>query len=288
MSEAARRPVAVVTGASRGIGYHAAKGFAAAGAHVIAVARTVGGLEELDDEIKAAGGAATLVPLDLKDFDGIDRLGARDLRALGQARHALRQCRHARPALAARPCPAKGLGRGDGGQRHRELAAHPLARSAAAAERCRAARSSCPPAPRRSCRPFWGPYSVSKAALEALARTYAGEVRNTPIRVVVVDPGRTRTAMRAQAMPGEDPATLPHPSEIVPHLVEMASPGFDRTDVLFDFPAAPIPICRQRAERDHRTLVLPLPSLNGFSSLRTISRIGTPARPKSSRRPLTR
>ena len=68
--------IAVVTGASRGIGYHAAKGFAAAGAHVVAVARTVGGLEELDDEIKAAGGAATLVPLDLKDFDGIDRLGA--------------------------------------------------------------------------------------------------------------------------------------------------------------------------------------------------------------------
>ena len=88
----------------------------------------------------------------------------------------------------------------------------------------------------RNCRPFWGPYSVSKAALEALARTYAGEVRNTPIRVVVIDPGRTRTAMRAQAMPGEDPATLPHPSEIVPPLIEMASPGFDRTDVLYDFP----------------------------------------------------
>jgi NAD(P)-dependent dehydrogenase (short-subunit alcohol dehydrogenase family) len=86
------------------------------------------------------------------------------------------------------------------------------------------------------CRPFWGPYSVSKAAVEALARTYAQEVQSTPIRVVAVDPGRTRTAMRAQAMPGEDPATLPTPAEIVPYLVEMASPAFSRNNVLFRFP----------------------------------------------------
>ncbi len=86
------------------------------------------------------------------------------------------------------------------------------------------------------CRPFWGPYSISKAAVEALARTYAQEVQSTPIRVTAVDPGRTRTAMRAQAMPGEDPATLPGPAEIVPYLVEMASPGFSRTNVLFQFP----------------------------------------------------
>jgi NAD(P)-dependent dehydrogenase (short-subunit alcohol dehydrogenase family) len=89
----------------------------------------------------------------------------------------------------------------------------------------------------QTCRPFWGPYSVSKAALEALARTYAAETRSTPIRVVAVDPGKTRTAMRAKAMPGEDPATLPKPSEIVPYLVEIASPGFDKTNVLFEFPS---------------------------------------------------
>jgi NAD(P)-dependent dehydrogenase (short-subunit alcohol dehydrogenase family) len=86
-------------------------------------------------------------------------------------------------------------------------------------------------------RPFWAPYSISKAALNALARTYAREVENTPIRVVLVDPGKMRTAMRAKAMPGEDPATLPKPSEIVPQLLEMASPLFTRTNVLFDFPA---------------------------------------------------
>jgi NAD(P)-dependent dehydrogenase (short-subunit alcohol dehydrogenase family) len=88
------------------------------------------------------------------------------------------------------------------------------------------------------CRPFWGPYSVSKAALNALVQTYAKEVEKTAIRVVAIDPGRARTAMRAQAMPGEDPATLPHPSEIVPHLVEMASAEFAKTNVVFEYPAA--------------------------------------------------
>ena len=89
----------------------------------------------------------------------------------------------------------------------------------------------------QKCRPYWGPYSVSKAALEALVRTYAGETKNTPVRVIAVDPGKTRTAMRAKAMPGEDPATLPKPAEIVPHLVEIASPSFQRTNVLFTFPS---------------------------------------------------
>jgi len=87
------------------------------------------------------------------------------------------------------------------------------------------------------CRPFWGPYSVSKAALNALVSTYAKEVEKTPIRAVAVNPGPMRTAMRAQAMPGEDPNTLPHPSEIVPHLIEMASTPFERTNVYFDFPS---------------------------------------------------
>jgi NAD(P)-dependent dehydrogenase (short-subunit alcohol dehydrogenase family) len=89
----------------------------------------------------------------------------------------------------------------------------------------------------RSCRPFWGPYSASKAALDAMVRTYAQETQKTQIRVVLVAPGPTRTGMRAQAMPGEDPDRLPQPWEIVPYLVEMASPAFERTNVLFDFPS---------------------------------------------------
>ncbi len=227
--------IAVVTGASRGIGYHAAKGFAAAGAHVIAVARTVGGLEELDDEIKAAGGSATLVPLDLKDFEGIDRLGAAiferwkrldvlfaNAAMLGQ----LSPLGHISPkvwedVLALNVTANWRLIRSLDPLLRQSPSGRALFMSSGAAH---------------SRRPFWGAYSVSKAALEALAETYAKEVQKTAIRVAIVDPGRTRTAMRAQAMPGENPDTLPHPSEIVPHLIEMASPSFERTNVRFEFP----------------------------------------------------
>jgi len=228
--------VAVVTGASRGIGYHAAKGFAAAGAHVIAVARTVGGLEELDDEIKAAGGSATLVPLDLKDYEGIDRLGAAiferwkkldilfaNAGILGQ----LSPVGHIPPkvwddVIAINVTANWRLIRSLDPLLRQSDAGRALFMSSGAAD---------------SCRPFWGAYSVSKAALNALVSTYAKEVENTtPIRVMAVNPGPMRTHMRAQAMPGEDPNTLPHPSELVPHLMEMASPSLSRTNVLFDFP----------------------------------------------------
>ena len=227
--------IAVVTGASRGIGYQAAKGFAAAGAHVIAVARTVGGLEELDDEIKAAGGSATLVPLDLKDFPGIDRLGAAiherwgrldvllaNAGVLGQ----LSPLGHVPPkvwdeVMAVNVTANWRLIRSLDPLLRQSDAGRALFMSSGAASLCR---------------PFWGPYSVSKAAVEALVRTYAQEVRSTPIRVAAIDPGRTRTAMRAKAMPGEDPATLPEPSAIVPDLVRMASPAFERTNTLFEFP----------------------------------------------------
>jgi len=227
--------IAVVTGASRGIGYHAAKGLAAAGAHVVAVARTVGGLEELDDEIKAGGGTATLVPLDLKDYPGIDRLGAAIYERWGKldillgnagVLGRLSPLGHIPPkvwdeVMAVNVTANWRLIRSLDPLLRQSDAGRALFVSSGAAARCR---------------PYWGPYSVSKAALEALVRTYAGEVQKTPIRVVAIDPGRTRTAMRALAMPGEDPETLPHPAEIVPYIVEMASPGFSRTNTLFAFP----------------------------------------------------
>jgi NAD(P)-dependent dehydrogenase (short-subunit alcohol dehydrogenase family) len=228
--------IAVVTGASRGIGYQAAKGFAAAGAHVIAVARTVGGLEELDDAIRKLGGSATLVPLDLQDYPGLDRLGEAIFKRWGKLDVLL-----ANAGVLGQLSP---LGHVPPKVWEEVMAVNvtanwrlvrsldPLLRQSDAG---RAIFMSSGAA--QSCRPFWGPYSVSKAALEALARTYAGETRNTPIRVVAVDPGKTRTAMRAKAMPGEDPASLPKPSEIVPCLVEIASPGFDKTNVLFEFPS---------------------------------------------------
>lgn len=227
--------IAVVTGASRGIGYQAAKGFAAAGAHVIAVARTVGGLEELDDEIKGGGGNTTLVPLDLKDHAGIDRLGAAIFERWKRLDILL-----ANAGILGRLSPL--------GHIPPEIWDDVIAVNVTA--NWRLIRSLDPllrqsDAGRalfmtsvlaRRPRPFWGPYSVSKAAVEALAQTYAKEVEKTPIRVTLIDPGRTRTKLRALAMPGEDPATIPDPSEIVPHLIEMASPAFAQTNVIFEFP----------------------------------------------------
>lgn len=228
--------IALITGASRGIGYHAAKAFAAAGAHVIALARTTGGLEELDDEITAAGGSATLVPLDLTDYAGIDRLGGTIHERWGKLDiffanagilGSLSPLGHVAPkewdqVIAVNVTANWRLIRSLDPLLRQSDAGRVIVMSAGTAH---------------TCRPFWGPYSVSKAALEALARTYAGETKKTPIRVVLVNPGPMRTAMRATAMPGEDPESLAHPGELAPHLIEMASPDFDRTGVLFDFPS---------------------------------------------------
>ena len=227
--------IAVVTGASRGIGYHAAKGLAAAGAHVVAVARTVGGLEELDDEIKAAGGSATLVPLDLKDYEGIDRLGAALFERwkrldilLGNAGilGRLSPLAHVPPEVWD---DVMAINVTANWRLIRSL--EPLLRQSDAGRALFLSSGAA-----RNLRPFWGPYSVSKAALEALLKTYAKEMAKTAIKVVAIDPGATRTGMRAQAMPGEDPETLPHPSELVPHLLEMASPGFQHGSGLFASP----------------------------------------------------
>lgn len=226
--------IALVTGASRGIGYQAARAMAAAGAHIVAIARTVGGLEDLDDEIQGVGGQATLVPLDLKDMEGIDRLGAAlnerwgkldillaNAGILGQ----LSPLAHVEAktwdeVMTVNVTANWRLIRTLDPLLRKSDAGRVIMLSSAAAHKCTA---------------FWGPYSVSKAAVEAIARTYAHETVNSPIRVVSVDPGPTRTAMRAKAMPGEDPATLPDPSEIAGELVRLASPAFDRTDVLFRF-----------------------------------------------------
>jgi NAD(P)-dependent dehydrogenase (short-subunit alcohol dehydrogenase family) len=225
--------IVVVTGASRGIGYEAAKGFAAAGAHIVAVARTVGGLEELDDEIRAIGSSATLVPLDLKDSEGIDRLGG----AIFERWKKL-DVLFANAGLLGRLSPVAHVPPEIWDEvfavnvtaNYRLIRSlDPLLRESDAGRALFMTSGIT-----RTCRPFWGPYAASKAALDAMARTYAQEVEKTSIRVVVIAPGPFRTGMRAQAMPGEDPETLPHPEEIVPYLVEMASPKFRRTNMLFD------------------------------------------------------
>lgn len=224
--------IALVTGASRGIGYHLAKQLGAAGAHVIAVARTVGGLEELDDEIKQAGGEATLVPLDLSDMAGIDRLGAAIHERWGKLDILI-----ANAAILGVISP---IG-------HVEAKVFEKVMTINVTSTWRLIRSTEPllkvsDAGRaillssgvvHTCKPFWSPYAASKAAVETLARTWAAETKNTALRVNSVDPGGTRTAMRAQAVPGEDPEKLPHPSDVAAKILPLASPNLSETGKLF-------------------------------------------------------
>jgi NAD(P)-dependent dehydrogenase (short-subunit alcohol dehydrogenase family) len=214
--------IALVTGASRGIGKAAALALANAGAHVVAVARTPGALEALDDEIRAATGQpATLVPMDIGEVDGLDQLG----RAIHDRFGRLDILVHA-AALLGSLTPVSHIE-----PKHWDrliavnlTASFRLIRSVEpllrASEHPRAifltsGRASRPKA-------FWGTYGVTKAGLEHLVRTWADELEQTKIRAVLLDPNIMRTRMRAEAMPGEDPSTLPDPSEIGPLIVELA------------------------------------------------------------------
>ena len=217
--------VALVTGASRGLGYAMALHLAKEGAHIIATARTRGGLEELDDAVKAAGSTATLVPMNLTDYEAIDRLGAAiferwkkldiligNAGTLGK----LTPLAHVDPRVW------------DDAMATNLTANYRLIRSmdtllqAAPAGRAIFVTSGLA----QKCFPYWGAYSVGKAALEALVRTYAGEVATTNMRVNCFSPGATRTKMRATAMPGEDPETLPTPEEVSAQMVAMCVPEF--------------------------------------------------------------
>ncbi|MBN9071407.1 MAG: SDR family NAD(P)-dependent oxidoreductase [Rhizobiales bacterium] len=227
--------IALVTGASRGIGYFVAKFLAEAGAHVIAVARTVGGLEELDDEIKAAGGSATLVPLDLTDMEGIDRLGGAIHERWGKL-----DVMVANAAVLGTISP---IGHVEAKTFERVIAVNvtsvwrlirsvdPLLRLSDAGRGIVVTSSLA-----HSARAFWAPYAASKAAAEALVRSWAEETQNSPLRVNVFDPGRSRTAMRAQAMPGENPETVPHPSEAARKLLRLANPALKETGAIYKGP----------------------------------------------------
>ncbi|MEK9595800.1 MAG: SDR family NAD(P)-dependent oxidoreductase [Rhodospirillaceae bacterium] len=214
--------LALVTGATRGIGRAVALGLAAAGAEIIAVARTVGGLEELDDDIQAVGGKATLVPLDLQDSDGIDRLGLSiygrwgklDIAILnGGMLGQLSPIHQYDPALWAEVMAVNV----NANQRLiRSL--DPLLRTSASGRVIFVSSGAA-----QGKRPYWGAYAASKAALEAMARSYAGETEQTTIRVNIVDPGATRTAMRAAAYPGEDPQTVKPAEDLLPLFLSLSS-----------------------------------------------------------------
>jgi NAD(P)-dependent dehydrogenase (short-subunit alcohol dehydrogenase family) len=219
--------IAVITGASRGIGAAVAKRFALEGAHVVLVARTVGGLEELDDAIKSAGGSATLVPLDLHELDRIDPLGpalyerfgkvdilvgnAGLLGTLGPLSH--HDAKLWNEVIAVNVTANWRLIRTLEPLLRRADAGRAIFVTSGAAQKAQA---------------FWGAYATSKAALEAMVRTWAEELAKTTVRVNMLSPGPIRTSMRAQAFPGEDPASLRAPEAITEVFVELALPSCTR------------------------------------------------------------
>ena len=237
MSKSLTGRVALVTGASRGIGRAVALDLVRAGAHVIALARTQGALEEFDDAARALGGEATLVPCDLKDFDALDRLGA--------AVHARWGKLDIFIGNAGVLGPITPLSHADPKQWDEVMAVNVTAnwrllRSLdlllRASDAGRVILLSSAAGNRAELRPYWGLYAVSKAALDALARTYAAETANTsPVKVMLVNPGPLRTRMRAAAMPGEDKMTLRVPEELSPKIVEMCAPGWSETGAIYDF-----------------------------------------------------
>jgi NAD(P)-dependent dehydrogenase (short-subunit alcohol dehydrogenase family) len=221
----ASTPIAVVTGASRGIGRAAALALAGRGWRVVALARSQKALETLDDQIRATGGEATLVPIDLRDMTAIDALAAPLLERFGRI-DALAACAGALGALtpAHQIAPAaidETMAVNYLANQRLIRALHPLLR-AATAGRAVFVTSGAASAPIA----YWAAYGASKAALNALVKTYALEIAITPIRANLFSPGPTRTAMRAKAFPGEDPLTLPTPEEVVLQLLPLLDPSF--------------------------------------------------------------
>jgi len=235
MSKALEGKIALVTGASRGIGAAVAKSLAAKGAHVIALARTTGGLEELDDEIKKLGGSATLVPADIRKFDDLDRMG----QALFERFKKLDiLVGNAGQLGVLSPLPHVDQKAWDEVIAVNVTANYRLIRSLdlllRAADAARAVFLTSGAANKATA--YWGPYAVSKAALDMLVRTYAAEVSTTNIKVNLFNPGPIRTRMRAKAMPGEDPMTLTPPETVAEAIVELCLPQVSENGKLYNYP----------------------------------------------------
>jgi len=225
--------LALVTGATRGIGRAVALAYAAEGAHLILLGRTSGALEEVDDEIRAKGGKATLLTLDLKAQEKIDALGPTIFQRWNKLDILVGN------AGVLGPLSPLGHVSADAWNEVIEInltanwrlirTLDPLLRRSDAG-RAIFVSSGAAAAPRA----YWGPYAASKAGLEALVRSYADEIANTPVRVNLVNPGPTRTVMRAKAFPGEDPASLKPPEHVVETFVKLAEPACTDNGKLFD------------------------------------------------------
>ncbi len=238
---------ALVTGATRGIGQATALALAEAGAHIVAIGRTTGALEELDDAIVKAGSTATLVPLDMKDGEGIDRLGGALYERFGKLDIFV--------GNAGVLGPMTPLAQIDPKEWDDTLAVNltanwrlvrsldPLLRLSTAGRAVLVSSGAA-----HKARAYWGPYSITKAAVEVLARTWAAEVMNiSNLKVNLINPGPIRTRMRAKAFPSEDPSSLPAPEEVAAAILALCLPSFEETGRLYDFPtrslkAFPVPV----------------------------------------------
>lgn len=228
--------IAVVTGASRGIGFAVAVELARAGAHLVLLARTVGGLEEVDDAVRKHGSSATLVPASLTDGPAIDRLG--------QAIHDRWGKLDILVGNAGVLGPLSPIGHVRSKDWDEVMAVNltanwrlirsldPLLKASDAGRAVFVTSGVA-----RHAKAYWGAYAVSKAGLEMLVRTYAAEVQNMTVRANLFNPGPVRTAMRAKAMPGEDPATLPKPRDVAPAFAELVSPELTQNGMIYDWPS---------------------------------------------------
>ncbi|MFQ5955723.1 MAG: SDR family NAD(P)-dependent oxidoreductase, partial [Kiloniellales bacterium] len=220
--------IALITGASRGIGAAVAKRFAAEGAHPVLVARTVGGLEEVDDAIRAAGGKPpTLVPLDLRDFARIDDLGRSLYQRFGRLDVLVAnagQLGTLSPMGHIAPETWEAVMAVNVTANYRLIRSlDPLLRASPSGRAIFVSSGAA-----HGATAYWGVYAVSKSALEMMVKTYAAEVEKTRLRVNLLNPGAVRTAMRAQAFPGEDPMTLPAPDDVTDAFVALAEEACTR------------------------------------------------------------
>lgn len=234
MSKPLQDKIALVTGASRGIGRATALELAKQGAHVVALARTVGGLEELDDEIQKAGGSATLVPADIRDGDALDRLGA----SLHE-RYKKLDVLVGNAGYLANLTPLSHVEPKDWDQTiATNLTANwrlirsldPLLKMSDAGRAVFITSGAA-----RKNTAYWGAYAVSKAALETLVLTYAAEIVKTNVKVNLFNPGPIRTRMRARVMPGEDPATLDTPDMPAEYIVKLCLPSCTESGRIYDY-----------------------------------------------------
>lgn len=222
--------IALITGASRGIGAAVAERFAAEGAHLILVARTRGGLEDIDDRIRKAHGddrAATLLELDLTDLDQVDRIGPTLAERFGRLDIVVGNA-----GLLGQMAPINHIDANvwtdvvdvNLNANWRLIrTTDPLLRQSDAGRAIFVTSGAA-----HGKRPYWGAYAVTKAALEMMVTCWAAETEETSMKINLLDPGATRTSMRAEAYPGEDPASLKTPEDITGYFVDLAAPDCTR------------------------------------------------------------